>query len=103
MKKLKSFISIVLVFVLSSGTAVFASAQTGLNFRVALSLGQGVEDNFAQGIVYTNGNQTATNSTELQQMYRNAGSTEMFVRIANGKDIMMEIPQWIHIMQPYII
>lgn len=54
-------------------------------FRMALSLGQGVNDNFQQGIKYTSTYGTATTSTQLQQMYMEAGATEMFVRIATKR------------------
>lgn len=86
MNKFKTLFAILLVFLISFGstTSVLAN-QTNQGFRVALSLGQGVEDNFSQGITYTNGSQIATNSVELQQMYLNAGATEMYVRIATKR------------------
>lgn len=51
------------------------------NFRLALSLGQGVEDTLQSGYVFQHGDTVATNATELQQLYINAGANEMFVRI----------------------
>lgn len=50
-------------------------------FRVALSLGQGVEDTFESGYVFEHGGTIASNQKELQQLYINAGANEMFVRI----------------------
>lgn len=74
---------------ITSGSIAFASEEISesksSNFRVALSLGQGVEDNFASGIVYTDGDKVATNPEELEKMYIDAGATEMFVRIATKR------------------
>ncbi|MDY8023268.1 hypothetical protein [Paenibacillus polymyxa] len=51
------------------------------NFRMALSLGQGVSDTLKQGYKFKYGNQIARTPKELQQLYRQLGSNEMFVRI----------------------
>lgn len=54
-------------------------------FRVALSLSQGVEENFEKGITYTDGKTVATNPKELQELYNNKGATEMYVRVATKR------------------
>ncbi len=51
------------------------------NYRVALSLGQGVEETLKSGYIFKHGDTIASNQKELQQLYINAGANEMFVRI----------------------
>ncbi|MGM1020388.1 MAG: glycosyl hydrolase 53 family protein [Bacillota bacterium] len=51
------------------------------NFRMALSLGQGVSDTLKQGYKFKYGNNIARTPKELQRLYRRIGSNEMFVRI----------------------
>lgn len=55
--------------------------QNGNPMRIALSLGQGAKSAFEEGYVFKRGLKTATNLTELQKLYNDAGATEMFVRI----------------------
>ena len=55
--------------------------QNGNPMRIALSLGQGAKSAFEEGYVFKRGLKTATNLTELQELYNDAGATEMFVRI----------------------
>lgn len=62
-----------------------SAKQSGQSFRVALSLGQGVHECFSKGVVFKNGNQIAASKKELQQMYLDAGSTEMYVRISTKR------------------
>lgn len=51
------------------------------SFRLALSLGQEADNLLQAGYIYKHGETIATNPTELQQLYLNAGANEMFVRI----------------------
>ena len=87
MKKRWRSIILVLLLVVSMTPSMYAKAdnEDEQEFRVALSLGQGVNDNFEQGIKYVSTYGTASNATQLQQMYMEAGATEMFVRIATKR------------------
>jgi len=69
----------------SFDTATVESGKMKEKFRVALGLGQGVKTALSQGVVYQMGEQKATTMLKLQQMYNNAGSTEMYVRIATKR------------------
>lgn len=65
--------------------ATLSAKQGEETFRVALGLGQGIDLSLAQGIVYQIGDQTASAMNQLQQLYMDAGATEMFVRIATKR------------------
>ena len=54
-------------------------------WRNALSLSPFTFDQFAQGYTYHAGKLTAKTPEELQELYRTAGSTEMFVRIGTKR------------------
>ena len=54
-------------------------------FRVALSLSPFTLNQFADGYSFKVGDQTATTPAELQSIYRDLGSTEMYVRIATKR------------------
>lgn len=56
-------------------------------FRVALSLSPFSLNQFAQGYSFKVGDKTAATPTELQQIYKDLGSTEMYVRIATKRHI----------------
>ena len=58
---------------------------TADNFRVALSLSPFTLHQFQEGYSFRVGDQTATTPAELQAIYRDLGSTEMFVRIATKR------------------
>ena len=55
------------------------------NFRVALSLSPFTLNQFEQGYTFQVGNKTATTPAELQQIYKELGSTEMYVRLATKR------------------
>lgn len=69
----------------SLNEAVASSEKHSERFRVALGLGQDIDSNLGQGIIYQYGERTATTMLQLQQLYNDAGSTEMFVRIATKR------------------
>ena len=54
-------------------------------FRVALSLSPFTLNQFDQGYTFKVGDQTATTPEELQQIYSDLGSTEMYVRLATKR------------------
>lgn len=54
-------------------------------FRVALSLSPFALNQFEDGYSFVVGDKTATTPTELQAIYRDLGSTEMYVRIATKR------------------
>jgi arabinogalactan endo-1,4-beta-galactosidase len=54
-------------------------------FRMALSLGQEIKDSLGEGVSFQIGTETANTMADLQKLYANAGSTEMFVRIATKR------------------
>ena len=54
-------------------------------FRVALSLSPFTLNQFDAGYTFKVGDQTATTPAELQQIYQNLGSTEMYVRLATKR------------------
>ncbi|WP_176550439.1 MULTISPECIES: glycosyl hydrolase 53 family protein [unclassified Bacillus (in: firmicutes)] len=56
-----------------------------MTFRVALSLGQGIQDYFNKGIIYKHGDMIARNPEDLMKMYIDAGATEMYVRISTKR------------------
>ena len=61
------------------------SKKSKENFRVALSLSPFTLNQFDQGYTFKVGDKTATTPTELQRIYRDLGSTEMYVRLATKR------------------
>ena len=61
-----------------------AAAYAG-DFRVALSLSPFTLNQFEAGYTFKVGDKTATTPAELQQIYRDLGSTEMYVRLATKR------------------
>lgn len=59
-------------------------------FRVALSLSPFSLNQFEKGYSFVIGDRTATTPEELQQIYRELGSTEMYVRIATKRHVTAE-------------
>ena len=57
------------------------------DFRVALSLSPFSLNQFKDGYSFVVGDQTATTPEELQSIYRDLGSTEMYVRLATKRHI----------------
>ena len=55
------------------------------DFRVALSLSPFSLNQFEKGYSFVVGNKTASTPEELQEIYRELGSTEMYVRIATKR------------------
>ncbi len=60
-------------------------AQSSEPFRVALSLSPFTLNQFDAGYTFKVGDRTATTPAELQQIYRDLGSTEMYVRLATKR------------------
>ena len=56
-------------------------------FRVALSLSPFSLNQFEDGYSFTVGEETAATPEELQSIYKNLGSTEMYVRIATKRRV----------------
>ena len=56
-------------------------------FRVALSLSPFSLNQFDQGYTFIVGDRTATTPAELQQIYKDLGSTEMYVRLATKRHV----------------
>lgn len=70
------------------GYAIVNTVQTVTTdepFRVALSLSPFSLNQFEQGYTFRVGNKTASSPAQLQQIYRDLGSTEMYVRIATKR------------------
>lgn len=59
-------------------------------FRVALSLSPFSPNQFDKGYSFVIGDKTASTPEELQQIYRDLGSTEMYVRIATKRHVTDE-------------
>ena len=59
-------------------------------FRVALSLSPFSLNQFEKGYSFVVGDKTASTPEELQQIYRDLGSTEMYVRIATKRHVTAE-------------
>ena len=55
------------------------------DFRVALSLSPFTLNQFDQGYTFRVGDKTATTPAQLQQIYKDLGSTEMYVRLATKR------------------
>ena len=66
-------------------TAKHASAVAAGDFRVALSLSPFTLNQFEAGYTFKIGDKTATTPAELQQIYKDLGSTEMYVRLATKR------------------
>ena len=64
-----------------------ASTKNSDEFRVALSLSPFSLNQFEQGYTFNVGNRTASTPEELQQIYLDLGSTEMYVRIATKRHV----------------
>ena len=60
-------------------------AQSSEPFRVALSLSPFTLNQFDAGYTFKVGDRTATTPAELQQIYSDLGSTEMYVRLATKR------------------
>ena len=61
-----------------------ANASAG-DFRVALSISPFTLNQFDAGYTFNVGDKTATTPAELQQIYKDLGSTEMYVRLATKR------------------
>ena len=61
------------------------AGEDSSDFRVALSLSPFSLNQFEQGYKFVVGDRTATSPAELQQIYRDLGSTEMYVRIGTKR------------------
>lgn len=62
-----------------------AKANANADFRVALSLSPFTLNQFDAGYTFKVGDKTATTPAELQSIYRDLGSTEMYVRLATKR------------------
>ncbi|MBP5400880.1 MAG: glycosyl hydrolase 53 family protein [Bacteroidales bacterium] len=65
-------------------------AENNEPFRVALSLSPFSLNQFEQGYSFNVNGRTASTPEELQQIYRDLGSTEMYVRIATKRHVTAE-------------
>lgn len=65
-------------------------AENSEPFRVALSLSPFSLNQFEQGYSFNINGRTASTPEELQQIYRDLGSTEMYVRIATKRHVTAE-------------
>ena len=90
MKRKVLFGITVLVLTIAACTHVDPVDLTCDDFRVALSLSPFSLRQFEQGYSFRVGEATAYNPTELQSIYRDLGSTEMFVRIATKRHVTDE-------------
>lgn len=61
------------------------TVMTDEPFRVALSLSPFTLNQFEAGYTFKIGDKTATTPSELQQIYRDLGATEMYVRLATKR------------------
>jgi hypothetical protein len=75
------------ITLLFEGTPIVKGGAVALTepFRVALSLSPFSLNQFADGYTFVVGDRTAKTPAELQQIYRDLGSTEMYVRIATKR------------------
>ncbi|MBR6354393.1 MAG: glycosyl hydrolase 53 family protein [Paludibacteraceae bacterium] len=71
-------------------TALSPSDKPNNDFRVALSLSPFSLKQFRRGYTFSVGDRLATTPEELQQIYHDLGSTEMYVRIATKRDTTAE-------------
>jgi len=65
--------------------SVTNTVMTDEPFRVALSLSPFTLNQFEAGYTFKIGDKTATTPAELQQIYRDLGATEMYVRLATKR------------------
>ena len=85
MKKISSYFCIPVIVFMALICTSCELEYTPMNsdpFRVALSLSPFALNQFEDGYSFVVGDKTATTPAELQAIYRDLGSTEMFVRIA---------------------
>ena len=68
----------------------FTPAVSDEDFRVALSLSPFSLPQFEQGYTFRIGDKTASTPQELQMIYRELGSTEMYCRIATKRHVTAE-------------
>ena len=66
-------------------TAKHSNSATAGSFRVALSLSPFTLNQFDAGYTFKVGDKTATTPAQLQQIYKDLGSTEMYVRLATKR------------------
>ena len=66
-------------------SAKHSNSATAGSFRVALSLSPFSLNQFDAGYTFKVGNKTATTPAQLQQIYKDLGSTEMYVRLATKR------------------
>jgi len=66
-------------------TAKHSNAAYAGDFRVALSLSPFSLNQFEAGYTFNVGDKTATTPAQLQQIYKDLGSTEMYVRLATKR------------------
>ena len=66
-------------------SAKHSNAAYAGDFRVALSLSPFTLNQFDAGYTFQVGDKTATTPAELQQIYKDLGSTEMYVRLATKR------------------
>ena len=66
-------------------SAMHSNAAYAGDFRVALSLSPFTLNQFDAGYTFQVGDKTATTPAQLQQIYKDLGSTEMYVRLATKR------------------
>ena len=66
-------------------SATHTNAAYAHDFRVALSLSPFTLNQFEAGYTFKVGDKTATTPAQLQQIYKDLGSTEMYVRLATKR------------------
>ena len=66
-------------------SAIHSNAAYAGDFRVALSLSPFTLNQFDAGYTFQVGDKTATTPAQLQQIYKDLGSTEMYVRLATKR------------------
>ena len=66
-------------------SAKHSNSATAGSFRVALSLSPFSLNQFDAGYTFKVGDKTATTPAQLQQIYKDLGSTEMYVRLATKR------------------
>ena len=72
------------------GNAKSSAKEDAEPFRVALSLSPFSLNQFEKGYSFTVGDKSAATPEELQEIYRELGSTEMYVRIATKRHVTDE-------------
>lgn len=72
------------------GSANVSAKTESDSFRVALSLSPFSLNQFEKGYSFVIGDKSASTPEELQQIYRELGSTEMYVRIATKRHVTDE-------------